>query len=112
LRLRPKQRRLEVEEGADKRARAVSRSGRLGESGSSGCGLAGPAQEKGAGRGERAKEETASRPKAGKGEGGKRICFPFSNLIFQITFPNDFQILSKIYQNRSSQKYLCNSMHA
>jgi hypothetical protein len=28
--------RLEVEEGADKRARAVSRSGRMGESGSGG----------------------------------------------------------------------------
>jgi hypothetical protein len=49
----------------------------------------------------------------GKVKAGKEFVFPFSNLIFQITFPIDFQILSKkIYQNHSSQKYLCNSMHA
>jgi hypothetical protein len=62
------------------------------------------AQEKGRG------EEVMGRPGIGlagrirgKSEGGKRIYFPFSDLNFQITFPNDFQILSNIYQNHSSQ---------
>jgi hypothetical protein len=42
-------------------------------------------------------ENWASMPKWREVKAGKRICFPFSELIFfQITFPIDFQILSAI----------------
>jgi hypothetical protein len=48
-------------------------------------------------------------PEGGRGKENK---FSFSNLIFQIQFSNVFEYLLNFDSNQSSQKYLCNSMHA
>jgi hypothetical protein len=80
--------RLEVEEGADKRARAVSRSGKEGEIGS------GSFQRRRAGLGRGGKEGArvgrlggnGSMPIGPEGGRGKENKFSFSNLIFQIQF--------------------------
>jgi hypothetical protein len=105
--------RLEVEEGADSWARVVSDRGRGG----------GARQRRlvglGRGPGEGARGGSngpagnrANRPNPRKKIKAGKNLFSFFRFNFQITFPNNFQILSKIYQNHSSQKYLCNSMHA
>jgi hypothetical protein len=51
--------------------------------------------------------------RSGQKEGGERKSkFYFSNLIFQIQFSNIFKYLLNFDSNQSSQKYLCNNMHA
>jgi hypothetical protein len=80
---------------------------------------AGPArsEEGGGGEGARAGRLSGRRQQAtgplGPEEGsGKEKKFSFSNLTYQIPFSNVFEHLLNFDSNQSSQKYLCNNMHA